>query len=96
MPVYIQADGVHSTHGRAIAYSTGIKVFNLDLTVIVFTGDGDIAAIGLSYFLQSIKRNLNITIICINNEIFDVDSGQYSPITLVRGFTKVIRESHFL
>ncbi|MBD3230176.1 MAG: 2-oxoacid:ferredoxin oxidoreductase subunit beta [Candidatus Lokiarchaeota archaeon] len=87
IPVYIQADGIHTTHGRAIAYATGIKVTNPELTVIVFTGDGDIAAIGLNHFLQSIRRNIDITVICINNEIYGMTGNQYSPTTPMGSFT---------
>ncbi|MFX1452493.1 MAG: thiamine pyrophosphate-dependent enzyme [Promethearchaeota archaeon] len=81
LPAYIVADGVHTTHGRAIAFATGIKLTNPDLTVIVFTGDGDLAAIGLNHFLQAIRRNVNITVICINNENYGMTGGQVSPTT---------------
>jgi 2-oxoglutarate ferredoxin oxidoreductase subunit beta len=79
LPAYIEAYGVHTTHGRAVAFATGIKVTNPELTVIVFTGDGDIAAIGLNHFLQAVRRNISITIICINNETYGMTGGQVSP-----------------
>ncbi|MBD3213374.1 MAG: 2-oxoacid:ferredoxin oxidoreductase subunit beta [Candidatus Lokiarchaeota archaeon] len=79
LPAYFEAYGVHTTHGRAIAFATGIKVTNPDLQVIVFTGDGDIAAIGLNHFLQSIRRNIDITVICVNNETYGMTGGQVSP-----------------
>lgn len=81
LPAYIVADGIHTTHGRAIAYATGIKLTNPKLKVIVFTGDGDLAAIGLNHFLQAIRRNVDITIICINNENYGMTGGQVSPTT---------------
>ena len=81
LPAYIEAYGIHTTHGRAIAFATGIKVTNPNLEVIVFTGDGDLAAIGLNHFLQAIRRNINITVICINNENFGMTGGQVSPTT---------------
>ncbi|MFX1339218.1 MAG: thiamine pyrophosphate-dependent enzyme [Promethearchaeota archaeon] len=81
LPAYLEAYGIHTTHGRAIAYATGIKITNPDLTVIVFTGDGDISAIGLNHFLQAIRRNITITVICINNENYGMTGGQVSPTT---------------
>jgi 2-oxoglutarate ferredoxin oxidoreductase subunit beta len=81
LPAYIDADSIHTTHGRAIAFATGIKVTNPDLNVIVFTGDGDLAAIGLNHFLQAIRRNISLTVICINNENYGMTGGQASPTT---------------
>jgi 2-oxoglutarate ferredoxin oxidoreductase subunit beta len=81
LPMYINAYGVHTTHGRAIPFATGVKVTNPDLHVIVFTGDGDLGAIGLHHFLHAIRRNIDITIICINNENYGMTGGQLSPTT---------------
>ncbi|NVM03675.1 MAG: 2-oxoacid:ferredoxin oxidoreductase subunit beta [Candidatus Helarchaeota archaeon] len=81
LPAYIVASGIHTTHGRAIAFASGIKLTNPKLTVIVFTGDGDLSAIGLNHFLQAIRRNVNITVICINNENYGMTGGQVSPTT---------------
>ena len=81
LPAYLEAYGVHTTHGRALAYATGIKITNPDLSVIVFTGDGDLAAIGLNHFLHAIRRNIDITVICINNENYGMTGGQVSPTT---------------
>ncbi|MFX0036502.1 MAG: thiamine pyrophosphate-dependent enzyme [Candidatus Hermodarchaeota archaeon] len=83
LPAYIEADGIHTTHGRAIAFATGIKITNPDLTVIVFTGDGDLAAIGLNHFLHAVRRNIDIKVICINNETYGMTGGQLSPTTPV-------------
>ena len=87
LPAYLEAYGIHTTHGRAIAYATGIKVTNPELTVIVFTGDGDISAIGLNHFLQAIRRNIPIIVICINNENYGMTGGQISPTTPMGHFS---------
>ena len=81
LPAYIDADGFHTVHGRAIPVATGIKVTNPDLHVIVLTGDGDLSAIGMSHFLHAIRRNIGITVICINNENYGMTGGQASPTT---------------
>jgi len=86
LPAYIEADGIHTTHGRAIAVATGVKISNPELTVIVITGDGDLAAIGLSHFLHAVRRNIDIKVICINNETYGMTGGQSSPTTPV-GYT---------
>ncbi|MHC1591670.1 MAG: thiamine pyrophosphate-dependent enzyme [Candidatus Helarchaeales archaeon] len=78
LPAYIESDGLHTTHGRAIAFATGIKATNPDLTVIVITGDGDLASIGLSHFIHSIRRNIDLTVICINNFNYGMTGGQAS------------------
>ena len=88
LPAYFEAYGIHTLHGRALAYATGIKVTNPDLTVIVFTGDGDLAAIGLNHFLQAIRRNVDITVICVNNETYGMTGGQVSPTTSMGARTK--------
>ncbi len=81
LPSYIDSDSIHTLHGRPIAFATGIKVTNPELNVIVFTGDGDLGAIGLNHFLQAIRRNISITVICINNENYGMTGGQVSPTT---------------
>jgi 2-oxoglutarate ferredoxin oxidoreductase subunit beta len=87
LPGYIDADSIHTTHGRAIAFATGIKVTNPDLNVIVITGDGDLGAIGLNHFLQAIRRNITLTVICINNENYGMTGGQVSPTTPMGEFS---------
>jgi 2-oxoglutarate ferredoxin oxidoreductase subunit beta len=88
LPAYLEAYGVHTTHGRAIAFATGIKITNPGLNVVVFTGDGDIAAIGLNHFLQAVRRNISITIICINNENYGMTGGQVSPTMHMGSYSK--------
>ena len=81
LPGYINADGLHTTHGRAIAFATGVKAVNPDLKVIVFTGDGDCAAIGGNHFIHAIRRNVDLTVIMVNNFIYGMTGGQLAPTT---------------
>jgi 2-oxoglutarate ferredoxin oxidoreductase subunit beta len=80
-PGYIVTDSLHTTHGRAIAFATGIKMANPDLKVIVFTGDGDLAAIGGNHFIHGCRRNIDLTVVCMNNMIYGMTGGQGSPTT---------------
>jgi 2-oxoglutarate ferredoxin oxidoreductase subunit beta len=80
-PGYIVTDSLHTTHGRAIAFATGIKMANPDLRVIVFTGDGDLAAIGGNHFIHACRRNIDLTVVCMNNMIYGMTGGQGSPTT---------------
>ncbi len=78
---YVNSDGMHTTHGRALAFATGIKAANPDLTVIVFTGDGDGAGIGGNHLLHTIRRNIDLTVILVNNFIYGMTGGQAAPTT---------------
>ncbi|MEJ5184341.1 MAG: 2-oxoacid:ferredoxin oxidoreductase subunit beta [Rectinemataceae bacterium] len=78
---YLDFDTLHTAHGRAIAYATGVKLAKPNLKVIVMTGDGDCAAIGGNHFIHAARRNIDITTIIMNNEIYGMTSGQYSPMT---------------
>lgn len=78
---YLNFDGVHTTHGRAIAFATGIKLARPELKVIVITGDGDLAAIGGNHFIHAARRNIGLAVVCFNNSIYGMTSGQYSPMT---------------
>jgi 2-oxoglutarate ferredoxin oxidoreductase subunit beta len=80
-PGYISADSLHTTHGRALAFATGIKLANPDLKLVVFTGDGDLAAIGGNHFIHACRRNIDITVVCMNNMIYGMTGGQGSPTT---------------
>ncbi len=80
-PGYFNCDSLHTTHGRALAFATGIKAIKPDKKIIAFTGDGDCAAIGGNHFIHTCRRNLDITIICINNYIYGMTGGQVSPTT---------------
>ncbi len=81
MPVYVDLNTLHSLHGRAIAYATGIKMFKPEMDVMVVTGDGDATAIGGNHFIHAARRNINLTVILINNNIYGMTGGQYSPTT---------------
>ena len=78
---YIVTDSLHTTHGRAIAFATGVKMANPNLNVVVFTGDGDLAAIGGNHFIHACRRNIDITVVCMNNQIYGMTGGQGSPTT---------------
>jgi 2-oxoglutarate ferredoxin oxidoreductase subunit beta len=79
LPGFIRAYGVHSLHGRALAFATGAKLANHSMTVIVTGGDGDGYGIGLNHFIQAMRRNINVTYIVMNNEIYGLTTGQVSP-----------------
>jgi 2-oxoglutarate ferredoxin oxidoreductase subunit beta len=85
-PGYMNFYTLHTTHGRALAFATGIKMANPDLKVIVITGDGDCAAIGGNHFIHACRRNIDITTIIFNNNIYGMTSGQYSPMTPKNAF----------
>ncbi|TYP54326.1 2-oxoacid:ferredoxin oxidoreductase subunit beta [Thermosediminibacter litoriperuensis] len=80
-PGYLNFNTLHTTHGRALAFATGIKLARPDLKVIVLTGDGDCTAIGGNHFIHACRRNIDITTVVFNNSIYGMTSGQYSPMT---------------
>jgi len=75
------ADSLHTTHGRSIAVATGVKIMRPDLNVVVFGGDGDIVGIGLSHAVHAARRNLDITVVMVNNMIYGMTGGQVAPTT---------------
>ena len=79
IPGYMNCDSLHTTHGRALSFATGLKTANKDLDVVVFTGDGDCASIGGNHLIHAARRNINLTVICINNNIYGMTGGQISP-----------------
>ncbi len=81
MPVYADFNTLHSLHGRAIAFATGVKMYKPGMKVIVITGDGDATAIGGNHFIHAARRNLDLSVIVINNSIYGMTGGQYSPAT---------------
>lgn len=81
MPVYADFNTLHSLHGRAIAFATGVKMYKPGMKVIVITGDGDATAIGGNHFIHAARRNLDLSVILINNSIYGMTGGQYSPAT---------------
>jgi len=78
---YLDFNSIHTTHGRAIAFATGIKLANPRLEVIVLTGDGDASAIGGNHLIHAARRNIGLTVICFDNLIYGMTGGQYSPVT---------------
>jgi 2-oxoglutarate ferredoxin oxidoreductase subunit beta len=78
-PYYMQTYGMHSIHGRAPAIATGLSISRPDLSVWVVGGDGDMLSIGGNHLIHALRRNVNITILCINNQIYGLTKGQYSP-----------------
>lgn len=78
---YLDFNSIHTTHGRAIAFASGIKMANPRLHVIVLTGDGDCSAIGGNHLIHAARRNLGLTVIAFNNDIYGMTGGQYSPTT---------------
>ena len=81
MPVYIDLNTLHTLHGRAIAFATGIKMYKPEMKVIVVTGDGDSSAIGGNHLIHAARRNIDLTVVVINNNIYGMTGGQYSPTT---------------
>jgi len=82
IPVYLNAEALHGIHGRTLPWTTGIKLHNPDLKVVIFAGDGDAAAIGGNHFIQAARRNLDVTMIVVNNLNFAMTGGQVAPTTL--------------
>jgi len=78
---YLDFDSLHTTHGRAIAFATGVKMANPELNVVVMTGDGDGAAIGGNHLIHAARRNIDLTVILFNNQIYGMTGGQFSPMT---------------
>ena len=78
---YVDANTFHVTHGRPLAFATGLKLARPDLEVIVITGDGDCLAIGGNHLIHACRRNLNITCMMLNNEVYGMTGGQVSPTT---------------
>jgi len=81
LPVYVDFNTLHTTHGRTLTFATGVKLANPRLQVIVIMGDGDAMAIGGNHFIHAARRNLNLTAIIVNNSIYGMTGGQYSPTT---------------
>lgn len=78
---YMNFDTMHTTHGRAIAFATGIKMARPHLKLIVLTGDGDATAIGGNHLIHAARRNIDMTVVVFNNSIYGMTGGQFSPTT---------------
>ena len=81
MSVYADFNTLHTTHGRALTFATGVKLANPRLKVIVIMGDGDALAIGGNHFIHAARRNIDLTALIINNSIYGMTGGQHSPAT---------------
>lgn len=81
MPAYVDFNTLHTTHGRALAFATGLKLARPDMHIIAVMGDGDAMAIGGNHFIHTCRRNIGITAIVVNNETYGMTGGQYSPTT---------------
>ncbi len=78
---YVDFHTLHTIHGRALAFATGVKISRPDLNVIVPMGDGDALSIGGNHFIHAARRNIDITAIVMNNRIYGMTGGQYSPLS---------------
>jgi len=87
MPVYADCCTLHTTHGRALSYATGIKLVRPEMKVLAVMGDGDALGIGGNHFIHSARRNIDLTAIVINNQIYALTGGQCSPATPTGGFS---------
>lgn len=78
---YMNLDGFHATHGRAIPFATGLKLGRPELLVTVFSGDGDLSGIGGNHFIHAARRNMDLLVIMVNNFIYGMTGGQNAPTT---------------
>lgn len=84
---YVNLDSYHTTHGRAIPFATGMKLANPELNVVVFSGDGDLFAIGGNHFIHAARRNVDLTIVCVNNFNYGMTGGQVAATTPLKAKT---------
>ncbi|MCP4567339.1 MAG: 2-oxoacid:ferredoxin oxidoreductase subunit beta [FCB group bacterium] len=78
---YMKLDSFHTTHGRSMPFAVGLKIARPDMKVIVFSGDGDLSSIGGNHFIHTARRNVDLTVICVNNFIYAMTGGQVAPTT---------------
>jgi len=81
LPVYVDFNTLHTTHGRALTFASGVKLANPSLNVIVVMGDGDAVAIGGNHLIHAARRNIDLTAVIINNAVYGMTGGQTSPTT---------------
>jgi len=84
---YTYADSFHTTHGRALAFATGVKLANPELEVVVISGDGDLFAIGGNHFIHAARRNIGVKVLCVNNLNYGMTGGQSGPTTPLDAIT---------
>lgn len=81
IPIYLKSDTFHGVHGRTLAWATGVKLHQPEIPVVIFAGDGDLASIGGNHFIHACRRNLDVTVIVVNNLNFAMTGGQVAPTT---------------
>ncbi len=81
IPIYLNADVLHGVHGRTLAWAMGMKLANPELKIVIFAGDGDAVSIGGNHFIHAARRNLDVTMIVVNNLNFAMTGGQVAPTT---------------
>jgi len=81
MPIYLKSDTFHGVHGRTLAWATGVKMHNPEIPIVIFAGDGDLVSIGGNHFIHAARRNLDVTVIMVNNLNFAMTGGQVAPTT---------------
>jgi len=94
LPVYVDVGSVHTTHGRALTFATGIRLARPELTVIVVMGDGDATAIGGNHLIHAARRNLNLVAVIVNNLNYGMTGGQFSPTTPMGAKASTARYGH--
>jgi len=94
MPVYLDFNTMHTTHGRALAFATGLKLARPEMEIIVVMGDGDALAIGGNHFIHAARRNIDLTAIVVNNTIYGMTGGQSSPTTPLDASTATAPYGH--
>ncbi len=92
---YTNLDSFHTTHGRAIPFATGLKLANPSLQVVVYSGDGDLSAIGGNHLIHAARRNIDLKVICVNNMIYAMTGGQTAPTTPAGAITSTAPEGTF-
>jgi 2-oxoglutarate ferredoxin oxidoreductase subunit beta len=94
MPVYMDFNTMHTTHGRALAFATGLKLARPEMEIIVIMGDGDALAIGGNHFIHTARRNIDMTAIVVNNNIYGMTGGQSSPTTPLDSYSATAPYGH--
>ena len=84
---YVKLDSFHTTHGRALPFATGLKLANPKLNVVVYSGDGDLFAIGGNHLIHAARRNMDLKIVCVNNMVYAMTGGQTAPTTPPQSLT---------
>ncbi len=92
---YVKLDSFHTTHGRAIPFATGLKLANPGLNVVIFSGDGDLAAIGGNHLIHAARRNITMTVICVNNFNYGMTGGQVGPTSPLAAHTTTTPYGNF-